>query len=669
MILGARPHQRPVKAVTVNPHEAPPQLPIEERKELYRKYTLSGNLSIKNAYKVEPQTLILPLKKEKSVIVWNRKQSELNFDFELKNFWLGTSKNVSLVVKNIPAFEGQPEPKSIQLLQSQFAGWPQGQEKVIHGKIYIEDPFVSQISSDLEFMVSVFIDGKLHREFVIPLEIVVPVSKDEIPEGAFELAVSNLPSARTDTLPIDHVLDQNLDFVDYLLLQKKEDKWKLYLMRQDRHLDSQSAPYSVVAESEFIDKFQAKGRVLNNTSRIDIDFDGKSEYVVSFTDDRSMVGNETSPAFVYIFDENLKLKHLLTLDGVRTQMPWNPSGSNEVQWLRVGDKKVPSWVGFGYDPEAKPSLRKTWKNRNIDKRYQYFNEPEIRFYYLDYEKGLQAVSSPEGYDIIDGLAANREQLSQGRVPVLMVKGQESHQNFSSYYAEYAVGEIYNGKVENIKEVDLFTHSDQYRNLLQTRVGSVFSLDNNKGRYNGTFWFDQQKFDENRVSMIAGGDQKFIDTSVGPLRDQFDSALWARFGFYGEKIGASVFVLTNSEMQFHDMTRQQASYTSLRRYTFYPDASTNTVNFPFIIGSRNNEFADFVPTLYTTEGSGFANGVRFVVPYYEGSKLLGVYAPAQLRLKSGEGCVKVDQAFKDDLHGVSYLDYNCRDKIIRVPLIN
>jgi hypothetical protein len=330
-------------------------------------------------------------------------------------------------------------------------------------------------------------------------------------------------------------------------------------------------------------------------------------------------------------------------------------------WQMLQGKLRPTWGGLGYDPAKKPSLRDDWENADNPET------PEFRIYYFDIKGKLQALQKYQDYLITDILEPTKEQARLGKIPVLMAKNTGNEQK-ASFIFDFAVAEIFEGKFQNLQVIKLSSQGF-YRNLLDTRIDEVLSLDPSEAKGIGTFWFGEGVQKAQRVSLLIPNESfssfNFLDKSLTALRGTVDSTLWVRAAFYSGK-RAGVFALTNSELQYHDLYQNKVVSRSLERYTFWSDYVFTALQFPLVIADRFHPELK-IPALYNTEGSALAKGVKIKMPLYDkdSQALIEIITPARLRFKSVKGCKPLDApVFLEQ--GASF-DYYCGDKIVRIPL--
>ena len=293
---------------------------------------------------------------------------------------------------------------------------------------------------------------------------------------------------------------------------------------------------------------------------------------------------------------------------------------------------------------------------------RHFSRP--RFYYLDQKNRLNALSEVGGYKIVDILQPSQDQLISGKIPVLLAKNMGTEAK-PSYLYSFASAEIYDGQVLNFQELDFFQEAKTYRNLLDTRVDRLFNLDLNKEEYSGTFWFGEGLHRQQRLSLLVHKNLEYQDVQLGAERSQFDSALRVRASFSGSK-RQGAFVLTNSEIQFHDIRGGGVVSRSMERYSFFPDRLFVSLLLPITLRDKEDPRSK-LPALFNTETSGLNRGVKMFVPVFakEGT-LVELVSPARLRFKSS-GCRPLDTPIFGGVNKAHAFDYFCGDRLMRVNL--
>lgn len=656
LVLGARSLKTPLELEQGSPHTLPGEARAVERKEPYAKYTLSGSADLERALKVNPQALIVPAEKLKAVIKWDFKSRELQFPFQLKNLWRDAGE-IRLDVKLVGSDPRMVRPSLVSVEGSLAAPWKAGETRSFKANLLIDDvadPVNSRIPSDLELEVQVQVDGRPQLKFRIPGEVLVELTPEL--HGMKSIPVGSLPRVRYTLLPVDLNFDKFQDYHDYLLADYGEKEWTYYLLAQAKGQGAESR-YEIRGNFKIPAPEKPDDIREQIVARGNFDQSGRTQYMLGLIQDMSDAEEPTpSPATFYLLDEKMALLKETKYDSKIAQLPYDTSGM-QVQWMQMGARKVPTWIGFGKDPYKKRSLRDLWEDPEESE------SPDIRLYYIDEADKLQAVKEHEGYRIVDLLRPTLGDIQAGRVPIILAKNRGTELKIS-YLFDFARAELVNGKVENFRKLEFFENGIPYRNLLDTRVDSVLSLDSTGAdTYIGTFWFNGEKPKEQRVSMLMSGSDSFSDYRMPALRGTVDATLWVRAMYSGQGRMAA-FALTNSEVQYHDFTQGAAALYSLDRYTFYQDVLTTNLQFPVVVQDRTSIAQ--LPGLYTTEGSRFNRGTKVTIPHYDrDGKLVELTAPARFRLTTGIGCRPLDTPIRVD--GKPHFDYFCGDRFLRLPL--
>lgn len=625
---------------------------------IYKKFVLSGNIDQQKALEVSESPLILPVVKERTTLPFDVQSKIVTLPLKIKNFWQDLAwQDLKIQVQfRAPANAIRPTIRSINNLPSQ--GTFKNQEsKDLSVAVEITDdlPENSRIPSDLELVVSVYIKNTFHRSWVQEYELLRPVSADMKSSVVQVLPVVQFPKGRVEWNPIDEALDDQPTKKDYILTLQEKSQWTVSLLTQN-------------ASGNYLTKGAEKILVHGDNERLRtqilarIPINNQTHFILGILNDQTDSEEDTpSSTEFFIFNKDFKLVESYTHKGDRAPMPY------QIYWMQMGVNKKPCWVGYGKKTDVKPSLIDKWENPDGNEN------PELRFYYLDEKNKLQSLESYEDYKIIDILEPTLKQKMDGVIPVILSKNLGSESK-PSYLYDFAKAEISNGKISNLQTFKSFGSEYKYRNLIETRVDRILSLDKNDEEYQGTYWFNENGKREQRVTYFYSQGNQYYDRVLKPMNPLFDSALLVRASFLGKNRAGS-FVLTNSEIQFHDFVSGQMVTTSLERYTFYPDDFLTSVYLPITLEDSKNS-AQKIPALFTTESSEIQRGVRIVVPVFaravgkeKGSeKLVELMTPAKLRFESkkNSGCKPLNTPVFLGAKGYAF-DYFCGDKILRLPL--
>lgn len=654
LVLGARPLRTNLNLVESLPKQTSKALAPE--KEAYTKYTLAGNLDLANSLQVAAQPLIVPAVKEKNEIVWDRKSKNLSYQISFVNKWQAV--DTAQVKMNAQFLKPHPEAirpwiTGVKEAAPYPALWKMGEERNFVVSMQIvdaQDPSQSRIPSELDLTVDVSINSQASRRYVLETEVTVALTPDTVASDIQTLEVTGLPvGVRTSFMPVDQNMDGHPEYRDYFAVSQDKNKWQLWLVGNQGN-----DVYSAVGGTKI--RIEGNSDNFNEQvmARMDMDGDGQSDYVLGVLEDTSEDDKAvSSPSSFFVFDNRMKLIDSFRYDSAMAQMPF------EIFWQKVGKTKRPAWVGSGKDPARTRSLRDRWENPDDNEA------AKVRFYYLDEKNQIKSLEEYQGYKIIDIIQPRQEQAEQGRVPILLARNQGTEAK-PSYLYDFAVAEVVNGKVQKFMVLNLFANKNNYRNILDTLVGAVQSLDYSNDEYAGSFWFGEGLNREQRLSIFDNKNWKLLDQQLGALRSQFDSALRIRAAYSGQN-RKGAFVLTNSEIEYHDLLTGSVLSKSMERYTFFP-ANLMTALYNPLTLRDSRDAKNKLPALFTTESSGLSRGVKMLVPVFaKDGSAVELVSPARLRFKSSAGCRPLDTPVFDGAEGAHSFDYFCGNKILRVQL--
>jgi hypothetical protein len=656
LILGSRSVKAKLPLLTGPINDLRPDSSNPESALIEAKYLLGGLADLSQSLKVKPQPFIVPSSKEKQEILWDRKTDQIQMKFKFKNLWQAAQMNeVSLNLQFV-----KPDPRAIRPMIESFGwepagtGWKTLEEKTLVVSLRINDSRVaseSQIPSELDLLVALTVN-KQTRKLVLESEILVPIGPQTIADAEYEVIPFNLKE-RISFLNVDEKLD-GISRQDYIGKAGEGPNQQYILIKQNS--TAANSPYEEVGRLKINVGDEAEILREQVVTRL------QNGYALGLLFDRSDKPegeNQDSSLDVYLLDSKFQRKEKLQVTTKTNQLP------TKLYWQAQGSKLRPTWAGLGYDPAKKPSIRDDWENPTHDET------PEYRLYFFSAEGKLQAIQKFQDYLITDILEPTPEQMRQGKLPVLLAKNL-GNENKVSFLNDFATAEVYDGKFHNLKVLRLRSQGNStefYRNLLDTRVDKVFSLEPRPEPTLGTFWFGDGSHSAKRVSLLIPGADfstyDFLDRNLQALRGTVDATLWVRAAFYSST-RAGVFALTNSELQYHDLRSGKVASRGLERYTFWQDYVFTALQFPLVIGDRKSPQVK-IPALYNTEGSGIAKGVKIRMPVYDqrSQELIEIISPARLRFRSSKGCRPLEAPIFQE-QGTSF-DYFCGDKIVRVPL--
>lgn len=644
LVLGSRPLQQSLnlienliggQKITVNTDAAP-------------RYLLAGQLDVKKALAVSAQPLIVPATKEKIEIQWNRQASSIDVEVSLVNRWasVDASKVQTQFYFSKPHAEAiRPAVLAVNPKQNYSGTWAQGEVRTYVVRLQT----APRMPGELDLIGQVTLPNGSQRRFILDVDVTVPVSPTIKDAEMQVLPIKGMPQRdRLDFLPIDQNLDGQPTGRDYVAYSEDGNSRELWLVRQEKNQYQVRGNTKIDLDEPVGDPDAFREQV---AARLDWDGDGRSEYVIGYLDESSDDETKTNMQF-FIFDQDMRVVKKFKYTSEKALIPY------DIYWHTSHGKKFPAWVGGGKDPQKKRGLKDRWENPdNIEGN-------KTRFYYLENETTLRSLDEYQGYRFVDVIEARPDQIQRGAVPVLLAKN-EGTEAKASYLYKFAVAEVLDGQVINFSEMGSFGQAGNYRNIFETRVDKVFNTSNDNRVYAGNFWFGEGLLREQRLSIFDNKNLDIIDNTLQAQNTQTDSALWVRAAFAGDNRNGA-FVLTNSEIQYHDLDHHQVASHSMERYTFYPDMLMTNLYFPVTLGDTKNP-STRLPALFTTERSGLNRGVKMLVPVFaKDSKVIEVVSPARLRFDT-VGCTPLaTPVFVGGATGHA-LDFHCKDTILRMPL--
>jgi len=643
LILGSRPLQKSLNLI----ENLISGQKISINTEASPRYLLAGSLDLKKSLAVSAQPLIVPASKEKIEIRWNRQASSIDVEINLINKWatVDASKVQTQFYFAKPHAEVvRPAVLAVNPKQKYSSTWAQNEVRTFVVRLQT----APRMPGELDLIGQVTLPNGSQRRFILDVDVTVPVAPNLKDAEVQVLPMRGLPDGRLSFLPIDQNLDAQPVGRDYIAYSEDGTSRELWLVRQEKNQYQVRGNIKIELDEPVGEEDSLREQV---AARLDWNGDGRSEYVLGYLDESSEDETKTNMQF-FIFDQELRLVKKFKYQSEKALIPY------DIYWHMSHGKKFPAWVGGGKDPQKQRGLKDRWENP------EGHEANKTRFYYLENENTLRSLDEYEGYRFVDVIEARQDQIQRGAVPVLLAKN-EGTEAKSSYLYKFAVAEVLDGKVINFSEMGGFSQAGNYRNIFETRVDKVYSTGTDNRIFAGNFWFGEGLLREQRLSIFDNKNLDIIDATLKAQNTQTDSALWVRAAFAGGNRNGA-FVLTNSEIQYHDLDHHQVASHSMERYTFYPDMLMTNLYFPVTLGDTKKT-STRLPALFTTERSGLNRGVKMLVPVFAGNgSVIEVVSPARLRFDT-IGCTPIaTPVFVGGAVGHA-LDFHCKDMILRMPL--
>lgn len=633
-------------------------------KSTYERYVLSGIVDEKGAYDVKPQTLIMTADKEIHAINWDRQSANLSFQFNIKNYWKDVAfADVSLDIKSKVQSSIYPNIESFEILNpDNDQTWEMGEERTVQVNLKItdaKDVSLSKLPSDLTFSVRSLVAGVKNMDFETRAEVMYKLEKVSAGSDLTSIPIVGKLEKGMKMFLVDEVYDDNINARDYFALKQTEKSFDVQLIRYVNN----SYVFEAIKNLPFsgnINKTRPQQRI-----RMDIDGDGKSEYILVIQELKEKNGAYSQGDYTlhyFIFDDQLNLKKQASFYDKRALIPL------QYNWLKVGNQLRPAWVGMGQGVIKQWDITDLWQTDDDAKPD--LGPTDIHLYYLDADFKLATIEPDKGSRIVDIIQPSLKQVRSGVLPILIARNTGT-QIKPSYINDFSIAYVQSLKVTQGKQIKNLSAATNYRNLIDTRVDKVLNLQSSADEFRGTFWFGFDSDQKQRVTMVDFVNNNIYDKLLGSMSTVYDSPLRVRSAYMGKNT-QGVFIVTNTEIEYHDFKTGSAAQTSLNKYTFMGDDLTVDLQFPITISARNSKMK--YPALFTTAGSGLNRGVKMLVPIFSSSgKVQELVSPARLHVQSPQGCRPMDAPLylgandKTGNIGGYAMDFYCGDKFLRLNL--
>lgn len=598
----------------------------------------TGNADLEKAFSAKAQPLILATTKRPLLVKWDRVQKQVKLQLEMINYWAeAKSVSMSLEIDGNSAKDANFTQKTVSA-----SNWKSSEKKVFPVELQIlNDRLDSELLAKLQIeSVDAKSGVKKSETRYVALEIVsVPSSGDrEIENRSYSGDSSLIVALGNSLLRTVQSLDGGLS-QDYMAIENQGANTRLILLKEVGNQVRVSSSATLPAP---------KGTLLI-LHRVDLDGDGKSDYALVWK--QAPNAGTRFPLFnFHFFDESMK-PLALVFDGKKaTDATYGNSISvitDKFQWLKVGNRKVPSWISRGSTPESEKPTFDPWNPTPIDL-------PNFRLYYWG-EAGLKTINLDDKTPVAF-FPASREEMKSGKLKALWVSGAGTDQI-------YETSLIYDQQVHGLKLADL----GGYRKIRPNMIAPIYDLANDRraaaGEIMGAGFFGESFRAAQRITAFS--------TSLGPLFDSIltplsktDAIASVLAGFVSPQNGGSVFTQTIYELQYHEVSGDVVS-TSLKKFSFMPGFFFQKLFFPAVgeetVSSRR------LPMIYLAQGFGTGISMEVTAPRYENGRLVGLVRPAKLRLVAPEFCESMGDPLEASSLTPARVAFVCKDRVLFVPL--
>lgn len=384
-----------------------------------------GNVDISSALAKNVRSFIYPLNKSPYLIQWKLGEQR-SFLLKLTNYG-DIAKDVSLAVE--PAYNFSDN--SIEIIDGNFQveEWKENEEKTFKVTFNSND----DIDSDIYFKLRVKSSDE-SKDYFLHAQALTIITPDYVGESE-HVAISNGDFLKGASLRTFDNYDKNFAMNDFFAMKKDQGKTFIAIVKNSNN------EYKASKAIEF----PIASPVFLHVARVDIDQDGKSEYVLAAVDVMEQADNNIRKTHFYIYDENLnKLPIVITpgnvFDNKITVMP------GSFQWIKMNGRMTPAWINMGEQPAHELPPSSPWEPAQMNLKF-------YRVFYLSPKNIHTFPMKSEESTAISFLETPAHKRHYGMPLVVMAEGH----GFVKKYQIYQVA----GKLKLLGNLMLQTYQDLY----------------------------------------------------------------------------------------------------------------------------------------------------------------------------------------------------------------
>ncbi|MGK5039916.1 S8 family peptidase [Janthinobacterium sp. GB1R12] len=586
----------------------------------------SGQLDIAAALALRPRTLILPANKDSHAIAWDGAARTVELEIGLKNVWKA-SPAARFEITIHPA-AADPALPSATIERATFHGdWPAQQERRFHVRLRLADTGRTgqRVPADLRYTVTVSINGVAQPGFDICVTLNRYVDKTMRDP---QLTTYPISGSVEPGMHLHRIEQSDLDRNPHSYLALGTDPANPRALRVGLANFSDDTLVLPVPVSVAIDGLFERCH-LQQQMKLDVDFDGKSEYILYLTEDSpaTPIGSQPRPhaAHLLVLDAQMQLLSYQKIQDERFTTP------TQFRWMRLGNAMRPAWITE--DERVRGPVASHFYYLNNDFRVQRLA--------LDPTLHLFPFYLPETYT--------------GRIPLLFaVRETPCVSNFCSDLLQLGIAE--EGKFQR----DAQMNNTEFRFFSDTLSGPL--LDPAHGKHiAGLYWYARDAHHTLRISLFNQGMHYFDQRLIAATRAALDIPIAVTGAFQSERQSA-VFVNTVQDLQYHDLKTGQIATTKLNAYSFLGEHRYLPQQFPIVIQDLS-EVVEGRPGLLIAAGQG---EYRIALPVLtQAGKGNRITSPARWHLRSTADCQALEEPVFLTARAVYAMDFFCGDRLLRI----
>ena len=615
-----------------------------QRPLIEKRITLRGNLDINQALEQPLEPLFMPLNKGVLPVLWDGESKAIRIEIPIKNHG-SNSRNINIFTT---LSDRHKKHGNVLIKNSRihFEHWSPQETKTISTVLNIKN---KNISSDVALDLNLIDDTGKNQHISIILQIFTILEKLSPPKNAITIPITDgqwigNPDEGQPTLLTIESLDSS-EYQDYLAIIRGETEWQLQVVKETQHGYVLLKPKTIPAINGAI----------RAPKRIDLDFDGKSEYVLTYLiapheTNETDSSQDQVPYFRFDWlDENLEnVFESFTFKNKTTVI-----NLDKYQWIKHGNRLVPLWVDYGKTPaEERSKNLNPWEPQiNYDKRGVRF-----RVYYHDplASDGVRSIKINNTQKPFTVLDQTKNQLKTGEVTVIAVN---SNYYGSNYFALHFKNSLETPKIENL---DFFP----YRNFSSTEGMKNLFLKPNLSLGSNLSFFGASGLMSQRVSALLNMSGQWFTKELQiehPSGTQFNYRV---IGTYlDESFNLYAYTQADFDLLYKDERLQKTFSISLQRYTFLPSVIFDRSFIPVVAESQGVRLA----AIQIPDGMGAYPGAEVIAPLLnERGETTDLIKPARLRIQLSDFDCDWLKSMPASSSQPSQAVYFCGDRFIRVP---
>lgn len=352
-----------------------------------KNFSRYGNLDIKRSIISKPKSFIYPLNKAPSLINWNKK--EKSFLYKIKNY----GEKVLNTDIQVEVFSNS----NIKLTTKNFSIKSIDTNEIKDIRIKFESP--DYIHSEFLFKVSIQ-NSDEKKSFILEANAISVITPDfsRIDSEEIQLTGNTIFLENSTIRPFKNFTQES---DDYLALKLIDNKTHIALVRT--HGNTKNVTESL--------PLPFKNPVIINMSKVDLELDGKADYVLTVVNIESQDKRETK---FLALDENFKPKRIeiAPKNTFKNDLTVLPGG---FIWLKYNMRMVPAWISVGERPISERETSTLWEDTPIEFKSNHF--------YLQLPEGLKTIRFPAEKEIpLHFLYQSTKNKNEGKVILISSEG-------------------------------------------------------------------------------------------------------------------------------------------------------------------------------------------------------------------------------------------------------